>query len=771
MSTAFLSTSHYADQDSLSARMVQARFSGMFRFSCKAFVQYMSDPTTAAAGSKGPDNTSPVDDPEYTAPWDRNLLLMAAALFAESFLAETGVHVPSGYGAHEFFHDNCMAPNLERSAVPADVWQTDRDVYGEKDARGNQVPLTEFGPLLAYGSLRQLRDAVKGGAGYPEDYVTSASHFQQDTRERRDWRSPFALWRDVVCNPTFKYVIEDAIGDPPEYVGEKITDASNYLAPAYDMEVPNALLGRSAIQRQVYRGCGHGMTNADCDPRLVPTFEHSSLYQFVYVTSSDDSSIQPGWHRLLHIAVFPERACEANAKQTCASLSNPANENDDGTATAAAAYLARLKQTSGNLGFNLNSLIAPTTAAETIAAASYYSAHGRRLEDTTWKWRLPRTERRRLYLAFNSAVMLGVSQLMADAALNQNDNIQLAIQTGLAGSGARHVELQINDQVEETGEGINSYRIGVEALFAVRCSTKLKASDLFKNHPLLRSCEDSLATRPYAGFADQECNTGVLELESTDSAQKAEFYYDRLQPPAPPPRPPPPPPRPPPPSPPKPPPPPGPPVAISVDEGRAIALGSQRDFCDSVQPPHVSILKIPTHTSFFSSLAGVSLERRGEVRQAGHEHDGVLPLRRFLHPAVAAAFGDGAGAAAASAATVATGAENSARGIGSRGLRRTQRRSPLDVLSRGVRDRPDDGVDGARQPDGPFKCGECDARRGPPDHHRSVASDFRMGGLFEWQYRHLAAAVSHRRHSGSLPGRRAPLRLHGRQHRRTVPRD
>lgn len=38
MSTAFLSTSHYADQDSLSARMVQARFSGMFRFACKALV-------------------------------------------------------------------------------------------------------------------------------------------------------------------------------------------------------------------------------------------------------------------------------------------------------------------------------------------------------------------------------------------------------------------------------------------------------------------------------------------------------------------------------------------------------------------------------------------------------------------------------------------------------------------------------------------------------------------------------------------------------------
>ena len=36
MSTAFLATAHFRDQDSLSARIVQARFTGMFRFSCKA---------------------------------------------------------------------------------------------------------------------------------------------------------------------------------------------------------------------------------------------------------------------------------------------------------------------------------------------------------------------------------------------------------------------------------------------------------------------------------------------------------------------------------------------------------------------------------------------------------------------------------------------------------------------------------------------------------------------------------------------------------------
>ena len=50
MSTAYLSTVNYEDQDSLSARMMQARFSGMFRFSCRCFIDWMSDPSTAAAG-------------------------------------------------------------------------------------------------------------------------------------------------------------------------------------------------------------------------------------------------------------------------------------------------------------------------------------------------------------------------------------------------------------------------------------------------------------------------------------------------------------------------------------------------------------------------------------------------------------------------------------------------------------------------------------------------------------------------------------------------
>jgi len=91
MSTAFLATAHFRDQDSLSARIVQARFTGMFRFSCKALkgkprahsndqhapgtshaltppcarvADFMTNPETAAAGTASGSTRRPDD---YTA--------------------------------------------------------------------------------------------------------------------------------------------------------------------------------------------------------------------------------------------------------------------------------------------------------------------------------------------------------------------------------------------------------------------------------------------------------------------------------------------------------------------------------------------------------------------------------------------------------------------------------------------------------------------------------------------------------------------------------
>ena len=129
-STAFLATEGFEDKDSLAARMVQARFSGQFRFSCKAFVDWMDDPANAAAGSDAAQGAHEGNPPDYTSRFDRNALAIAAVLYSESHLKETGtVWHPN---IHEFWDENCISPNLHRSAVPDATRNRDPDVYGEQ---------------------------------------------------------------------------------------------------------------------------------------------------------------------------------------------------------------------------------------------------------------------------------------------------------------------------------------------------------------------------------------------------------------------------------------------------------------------------------------------------------------------------------------------------------------------------------------------------------------------------------------------------------------
>lgn len=50
MSTAYLATAHFKDQDALSARIIQARFTGHFRFACQVL-----KPEPHAPHTPGPD--------------------------------------------------------------------------------------------------------------------------------------------------------------------------------------------------------------------------------------------------------------------------------------------------------------------------------------------------------------------------------------------------------------------------------------------------------------------------------------------------------------------------------------------------------------------------------------------------------------------------------------------------------------------------------------------------------------------------------------------
>lgn len=296
MSTAYLATSHFMDQDALSARIIQARFTGHFRFACQAFLEFMSDPTLSGAGSNNPELSAFGNPDDFTSQYDRNWVAMASALFSESYFKETGHHYDTG--VHKFWEDNCELPAVQRSAMPSNLWRRDKRVYGEEDLFAHAVPVHNYAPLRAFGSLRQLRDLTTGGNGgdYNEDYtnMADADQFKTDRSDRKA-NSLQSLYRERMCNPTYKYSINDAIGNPP--IGSNdmqggvsgsnyIRDASRARLPRYDMFVPNGMLGASGIRRPHPEGCGLNIESGGCDPANAPNYYNSSLWSWAYVTSS-----------------------------------------------------------------------------------------------------------------------------------------------------------------------------------------------------------------------------------------------------------------------------------------------------------------------------------------------------------------------------------------------------------------------------------------------------------------------------------------------------
>ena len=540
MSTAFLATSHFKNEDSLSARVVQARFSGHFRFACKALVDYASDPTNAAAGSNGPESAFSNPD-DYRSPYDRNIMLMAAVLYAESLLAETGELLR--VSVEEFWDSNCMAPNLDRSAVPTSTWRNDDGVYGERDVFAHEVPLSTFGPLRTFGSLRQIRDTLTGGADrsvYTEDFANSAEqvaagHFDVD-RLYKQSRSIQTLYREVICNPTYKYSLDDALGDPPQSTQPRKTDASSYRQPKWDMYVDASSLGKSAIWERPNKGCGNGIESSGCDPAGRPNYIESSLWAWVYVTSSDDDRVTPGWHRIAHLPVFTMEACDANYNQPCNAGRYGSTDLFSGkTVAEREAYAARKDGTKNQMGVSL-----------------------------------PIPARRRLFL--NNFAR--TTQLQADA----KEALQRA--QGQAGS-SKYLVIRVN--YGDTQRQARLFRTGLDALLDSRCSDALKELEQYANDPRVRCCDTDKCTplHPYASRGSL-CIDTALELDGAEEYTVSEEILARLVLSAPPPAPPPSPKPPPPPSPPSPPPPPSPPVGVSADEVQRLAYFAQRDFCDTV---------------------------------------------------------------------------------------------------------------------------------------------------------------------------------------------
>ena len=565
-SIAFLATEHFEDADSISARMIQARFSGYGVFSCKALVEFMSDPANAAAGSSAPEDARKDNPAEFNSNWDRNWLLIFASLFTESLMRETGVtNVP--INPLSWWTEQCEEPASYRTPKDPNLWTNDRWMMQNVDAFGNVVEARAISPLLAYGPLRQFRtfyDPLSHNENAIKYLVGRRRRAQQqdedrhDRHDRRKLRSSkilygalnsatagaalsdaefnnlglayntgdgqnfvndFAAMREnvlvdmlqsVVCNPQHSLTIEEVMGDPPPFdsPGDDKYDSST-MTKYKDLTAPASVRGNGNFDKKL----SQEEDSATLDGNL--NYRQRSMQQWVYLTSSDDPMVLPGWHRLAQLRAWPDYNCNELPKQTCGYTRNS--------------------------GLGLSTTWTAISQVQKVFS-SFFSFFGRRL----------------------SAI--------STYTINDNSDV-------LAGA-------------QKT-----TFRTGVETILSARCSSYLWSRDV----PNAQRCVGE-TTAWYVNNVDDGCTEERIELLPIAEYRSLYSYISRFYPPSPPLSPPP---RPPPPLPPQVPnpnPPPSPPAFNTRGEALKFASKMMENFCDSVYiisaESRCNALAVEMHTQF-----------------------------------------------------------------------------------------------------------------------------------------------------------------------------
>ena len=172
------------------------------------------------------------------------------------------------------------------------------------------VPLTDFAPIVAFGSLDTLRSMRMAEFGScppglaPEDavyhqYCANQQTYLSDEMTTRSLYAPFSLQRDVWCNPHETVTIEQSVGNP-EY----------FSSALYDTE----LKSRFSIDNLVVQALERGEENI-ADKRWV----RRSLRSWVFVTSSSHKDFRAGMHRLVDIPLFRDQVCNTMPNVQCSS--------------------------------------------------------------------------------------------------------------------------------------------------------------------------------------------------------------------------------------------------------------------------------------------------------------------------------------------------------------------------------------------------------------------------------------------------------------------
>lgn len=329
LTSAFLSTVGM-EGDSLGARVVQSKHTGRWRYACKKMHEYFAETTSPGAFSAAFAAGTEEQATAHTGKWDRNPFLAA---MLEIQLSMAGHPLDNAAAdPHTLWSRICggepnrmTKQNEFAGGGPAGHRVPTREAYDPEFATygfqaAEDVPITDFAPLIAYGSLETLRsqrmllmyDCPEGFA--PEDAL--AAQFCQKREETgagedsglgkametRAGRAPFAIQRNVWCDPHRSVSIEQTVGNPLRFE-DPLLDVE--MKTRFDVDNP---LTVPADAR------GEEKLNLDWTMR--------SLRGWVYVTSSADAFVRAGMYRLADLPLFRAESCNALPATQCSDASD-----------------------------------------------------------------------------------------------------------------------------------------------------------------------------------------------------------------------------------------------------------------------------------------------------------------------------------------------------------------------------------------------------------------------------------------------------------------
>jgi hypothetical protein len=217
-------------KDSLGARVVESKHTGRWRFACKKMHEYFGQATSPGRLSKAYTTGSEPQHTAHTGNWDRNPFLAA---MLEIHLSMTGHPLDhTAFNPHRLWSRICggepsraVAFRQHTGSGPAGyrvpttaALDPQFESYGASAAEA--VPITDFAPFVAYGSLETLRsqrmllmaECLDDFA--PEDAMMAAfckpgsPSGMGEGVTRRAALAPFAMQRDLWCNPHRRVTIE-----------------------------------------------------------------------------------------------------------------------------------------------------------------------------------------------------------------------------------------------------------------------------------------------------------------------------------------------------------------------------------------------------------------------------------------------------------------------------------------------------------------------------------------------------------------------------------